>query len=248
MPTTATAPSRSFAVPSPTRPSSFAPQHAAASDRRRAHATWSPALTETASSMPATRSGRELQRVPSHVSDVRSPVPSAPLRPRPQHHTLPSRRTAQVWDSPTLTSTTSSRPTTAAGTPGQSWCRHPAFRPRAVERLPVDVASLVLREAVSELTDVVVAPAEHGARSCSGARVTCSARDLHRVVNTVDERRGGPWRRTASRRDARVTHSPTPDATIRCDDARLRGAGREGDREERGRGLRDGVAPAGEKK
>jgi hypothetical protein len=107
-------------VPSPSWPRLLSPQHSTAPLARTAQVWLAPAVTDTASSMPNTATGR-----------VRWLVLASPSWPRalsPQHTTAPERRTAQVCVEPTATCVASSRPATSVGIgisgdsmPGPSW-------------------------------------------------------------------------------------------------------------------------------
>jgi hypothetical protein len=66
------------------------PQHITAPPRSRAQLTPLPAVTSTASAIPATVTGS--------LWTARSPAPSSPETLLPQQRTVPSRFTAQAWE------------------------------------------------------------------------------------------------------------------------------------------------------
>lgn len=91
----------------PTMECSFDPQHTTCPERRRAQALNTPAATSTASSMPAIKSGSELNWV--------LPLPSCPWLFRPQQAMRPRSVTAQEKSTPAAMCRTSLIPPTRTG-------------------------------------------------------------------------------------------------------------------------------------
>src|SRR5438445_71500 len=84
--------------PSWPKPLPTAPQHFTVPFARSAQVCRMPALTATAPVTPPTRTGVDDPHDPGEQStEARVPLPSCPSTFRPQHHTVPSPRRAQLW-------------------------------------------------------------------------------------------------------------------------------------------------------
>src|SRR5689334_14350859 len=107
MPWTATGDGRACVVPSPSLPNTLSPQQATAPLTRSAHVCDRPAAIATASERPTTAVA-----VACGVALV-VPLPTCPTLFRPQHRTLLSLMSAQLWRSPDVMPMTplSPRPT-----------------------------------------------------------------------------------------------------------------------------------------
>src|SRR5207249_4415614 len=96
MPPTRTGVDELVVVPSPSCPSRFRPQHCTVPSERSAQVWWYPPLTARAPVIPATCTGAEDPGGPvAGLATV--PSPSCPSTFRPQHRTVPSPRSAQLW-------------------------------------------------------------------------------------------------------------------------------------------------------
>src|SRR5688572_21415624 len=101
--------------PSPSSPTSL-PQHAASPLCRRTQLCVHIPDSSTASSRLLTGTGEGAQSAPPQPVWLLCPSPSSPSRAQPQHLTLPSSRSAQVWENPACTCVTGRpRPTTGTG-------------------------------------------------------------------------------------------------------------------------------------
>src|SRR5262249_25625432 len=109
MPWTATGEGRAWVVPSPSLPNTLSPQQTTAPLTRSAHVCDRPAAIATASERPTTAAA-----VVCGVALV-VPLPTCPTVFRPQHRTVLSLRSAQLWSSPDVMPMTplSPRPTTS---------------------------------------------------------------------------------------------------------------------------------------
>src|SRR5204862_2445867 len=89
--------------PSPSWPYVFCPQHWMVPSRRSAQVCQPPAEMATAVVMPLTVTGVGLNVVGVPGTGSLVPLPSWPKSFSPQHRTVPSWRSPQVWKAPAVT-------------------------------------------------------------------------------------------------------------------------------------------------